>query len=69
VINVTKLEASFESGDEVTPETLRAKGLVSAKGPVKVLGNGEITTPLTVDVDAISAAAAEKITAAGGTVN
>jgi large subunit ribosomal protein L15 len=69
VINVAKLESSFEAGDEVTPATLRAKGLVGAKGPVKVLGNGEITKALTVDVDAISAAAAEKITAAGGTVS
>jgi large subunit ribosomal protein L15 len=68
VINVAKLDASFEAGDEVTAETLRAKGLVSAKGPVKVLGNGDLTKALTVDVDAVSAAAADKISAAGGSV-
>jgi large subunit ribosomal protein L15 len=67
VINVAKLEASFEAGDEVTPETLRDKGLVG-KGPVKVLGNGELTKALTVEVDAVSASAADKIAAAGGTV-
>ena len=68
VINVAKLEASFEAGDEVTNATLRAKGLVNDKKPVKVLGNGDLTKALTVEVDRISEAAREKITAAGGTV-
>ncbi len=68
VINVANLEAAFEAGDEVTVETLRAKGLVKKKRPVKVLGHGDISKALTVDVDAISATAREKITAAGGSV-
>lgn len=68
VINVARLEEAFEAGDEVTRESLNAKGLVKKKRPVKVLGYGELTKALTVDVDAISATAREKITAAGGTV-
>ena len=68
VINVGRLDEAFSAGDEVTPETLRAKGLVAKKGPVKVLGHGELSTSLTVDVDKVSGAAREKITAAGGTV-
>lgn len=68
VINVGRLDAAFEAGDEVTPATLRAKGLVRKKRPVKILGHGELTKALTVDVDAISDTAREKITAAGGTV-
>jgi len=68
VINVARLEDAFEAGDEVTVETLNARGLVKKKRPVKVLGHGELTKPLTVQVDAMTATAREKITAAGGTV-
>jgi large subunit ribosomal protein L15 len=68
VINVSRLEDAFEAGDEVTVATLTAKGLVKKKRPVKVLGNGELTKALTVDVDAITATSREKVVAAGGTV-
>ena len=68
VINVARLDDAFEAGDEVTVETLTAKGLVKKKRPVKVLGHGELTKALTVDVDAITANAREKVVAAGGTV-
>jgi len=68
VINVSRLEEHFEAGDEVNLESLTAKGLVKKKRPIKVLGNGDLTKALTVDVDAITATAREKITAAGGTV-
>jgi large subunit ribosomal protein L15 len=67
VINLDHLDG-FEGGSEVTAETLRARGLVHKHGLVKVLGRGEITKALTIRVHAISAAAAEKIKAAGGTV-
>lgn len=68
VINVSRLERAFEAGDSVTVESLTAKGLVKKKRPVKVLGHGELTKALTVDVDAITATAREKVVAAGGTV-
>ncbi|GGI05862.1 50S ribosomal protein L15 [Egicoccus halophilus] len=68
VINVARLEEAFEAGDEVTVATLTAKGLVKKKRPVKVLGHGELSKALTVDVDALTGTAREKITAAGGTV-
>jgi large subunit ribosomal protein L15 len=68
VINVGRLDAAFEAGDEVTPETLVAKGMVKKKRPVKLLGHGEITKALTVSVDAITGTAEDKVTAAGGTV-
>lgn len=68
VINVGRLDEAFADGDEVTPETLVAKGLVRRKRPVKVLGHGEVSKKLTVKVDRISGSAREKITAAGGTV-
>jgi large subunit ribosomal protein L15 len=51
----------------VTPEALRAAGLVnSRKTPVKVLARGEVTKALTVQVHKFSGKAAEKIAAAGG---
>ena len=68
VINLARLEASFEAGDVVTRDVLVGRGLVKKKGPVKVLGNGDLTKALTVDVDAVSAVAREKIEAAGGSV-
>ena len=67
VINLDGLD-DFEAGAEVTPETLRARGLVHKHGLVKLLGRGEITKPLTVRVHAVSAAAAEAVRAAGCTV-
>ena len=66
VVNLSALEA-FE-GDEINPETLRAKGLVHKRGLVKVLGRGEITRPVRVSAHAFSKSAEQAITGAGGTV-
>jgi len=68
VINVGRLDDAFETGDQITVETLTAKGLVKKKRPIKILGHGEVTKAFTVDVDAITGTAREKLTAAGGTV-
>ena len=66
-VNLADLEQRFEAGDEVTPETLKAKGLATRTDPVKILARGEISTKLTVSAHAFSKAAKEKIEAAGGT--
>jgi large subunit ribosomal protein L15 len=66
-VNVADLEARFETGAEVTPETLRAAGLAKRRHPVKVLGRGEISKGLTVRAHAFSTSAKQKIEAAGGT--
>jgi large subunit ribosomal protein L15 len=67
-VNVSAL-ARFEAGEEVTPETLAAKGLVrSADGLVKILGNGDISVALTVKAHKFSKAAEAKISGSGGTV-
>ena len=68
VVNLSALEERFADGDEVTCESLREKGLVTRRGRVKVLGDGEISRKLTVKVDKVSATAKSKIEAAGGTV-
>ncbi|MFZ4667965.1 MAG: 50S ribosomal protein L15 [Microthrixaceae bacterium] len=64
-INLDTIEAS--GLDEITPETLRAKGLVSKDALVKILGRGELTRAVTVKVHACSASAQTAITSAGGT--
>jgi large subunit ribosomal protein L15 len=66
-VNVADLEARFEAGTEVTPETLNEAGLATRKHPVKILGRGELSTKLTVRAHAFSGSAREKIEAAGGT--
>ena len=66
VVNLDTLEAV--AGDEVSPETLRAAGLVHKHGLVKVLGRGELTRAVRVRAHAFSASAEQAITAAGGTV-
>ena len=68
VLNVRDLER-FESGTLVTLETLIEAGVIKQiKDGVKILGTGELTKALTVRVDKVSSAAAEKIVAAGGKV-
>ena len=68
-VNLKDLEARFDGGAEVTPDSLQAKGLASRRGvPVKILGQGELTKPLTVHAHKFSATAREKIEAAGGSV-
>lgn len=65
-INLDTIE---ESGlDEVSPETLRAIGLVGKNKFVKVLGRGELTRKVTVKAHAASTSAEAAITGAGGTV-
>jgi len=62
------LDTIEESGlDEVTPESLLAKGLVSKGALVKVLGRGELTRKVTVRAHAFSKSAEAAITGAGGT--
>jgi large subunit ribosomal protein L15 len=66
-VNLRDLEARFEAGAEVTPESLRERGLAKRKGiPVKVLAQGELSKALTVHAHAFSRPAREKIEAAGG---
>jgi large subunit ribosomal protein L15 len=68
-VNVGDLERRFEAGAEVTPETLKASGLIRKLSvDVKVLGQGELTKKLEVSAHGFSKSAVEKIEAAGGTV-
>ena len=65
-LNVSDLER-FENGTTVTVDVLREAGLVkNSFDGVKILGNGELTKKLDVQVNAFSASAKEKIEALGG---
>ena len=65
-VNLASL-ARFEAGSVVSPETLKAAGIVkSSAKPVKILGDGELTAGLTVRAHKFSVAARSKIEAAGG---
>ena len=67
VVNLDQIEARFDAGATVTPDALRAAGLVSDRtSRIKVLGRGEVTKALTVHAHKFSGTATEKLAAAGG---
>ncbi|MCC7363672.1 MAG: 50S ribosomal protein L15 [Dehalococcoidia bacterium] len=66
-VNLADLER-FAAGSTVTPESLREVGVLKhLRQPVKILGDGDISTKLNVSAHGFSAAAKSKIEAAGGT--
>jgi large subunit ribosomal protein L15 len=66
VVNLAKLEATFDSGAVVDPEALASRGLVRRKRKVKVLGQGTLSKALTVKAHAFSESAKAAIGTAGG---
>jgi len=68
-VNLRDLEERFEAGEEVTPETLKAKRLIrKVSVDVKVLGIGELSKALSVSAHGFSKSAKAKIEKAGGSV-
>jgi large subunit ribosomal protein L15 len=68
LVSLSQLESLAENSELVTVEVLVAAGMVKKGVMVKVLANGEVTKPVNVQVDRLSAAAKSKIEAAGGKV-
>ena len=67
VLNVARL-AELPAGSEVTMASLMDAGIITSNdGPLKILGNGELNTALTVKAAAFTQSAKSKIEAAGGT--
>jgi large subunit ribosomal protein L15 len=67
-VNVEELEL-FENGTVVTPEVLKAVGIIKKEyDGVKILGRGELTKKLTVKAAKFSKSAEEKITSAQGSI-
>jgi large subunit ribosomal protein L15 len=68
-VNVGDLDRRFEANQEVTPETLKSRGILKGQYDVlKVLGDGELTKPLKVSAHRFSASAKDKIEKAGGQI-
>jgi large subunit ribosomal protein L15 len=67
IVNITELQG-IEAHTTVTRELLQRMGRIkSSAKPIKILGDGEITVPLTIQADKFSKVAKQKIIAAGGT--
>jgi large subunit ribosomal protein L15 len=66
IVNLEKLAALGES--TINPEVLRKAGVISTNRRVKILGDGELTSAITVQAHKFSKSAEEKITKAGGKV-
>ena len=65
--SIVNLEALAALGETtITPDVLRKAGVIKSKHPVKILGDGELKTALTVHAHKFSKSAQEKITKAGG---
>jgi len=66
IVNLEKLAALSET--TINPDVLRKAGVISAKRPVKILGDGELKSAITVHAHKFSKSAEEKITKAGGKI-
>jgi len=66
IVNLEKLAALGES--TINPDVLRKAGVISTNRRVKILGDGELTSAITVQAHKFSKSAEEKITKAGGKV-
>jgi len=68
VVNLDRLAQALPDGGQIDPERFVALGLARKNTPIKVLGKGELSVSVQVKAHAFSATAADRITAAGGTV-
>ena len=67
-VSLAKIEASFNAGDEVTPELLHERGLIKkAKHDLVILGTGDLTKGFKISAHRFTKTAKAKIEAAGGT--
>jgi large subunit ribosomal protein L15 len=65
--NIVSLERLVELGETtINPDVLRKAGVIKTKHPVKILGDGELKSAITVSAHKFSKSAQEKITKAGG---
>jgi len=70
IVSLERLAALSEDlhASPITPDVLRKAGVIKAKHPVKILGDGELKVALTVHAHKFSKSAEEKITKAGGKI-
>jgi large subunit ribosomal protein L15 len=68
IVNLCVINERFKSGDAITPEKLKEKGLIKNKRPVKILAKGDIKKKISVSGCLMSAGARSKIEEAGGEI-
>lgn len=69
IVNLDDLEKRFETGASVNEAALRESGLIRGRiDGVKLLGRGELSKKLSIEVDSVTASAREKVEKAGGTI-
>ena len=66
VISLGRLAEAFEGRSEISLEDIYGRGLAKNGSPVKILGDGDLSGPLTVEAHKFSASAREKLQNAGG---
>ena len=66
IVNLEKLATLSET--TINPDVLRKAGVISTKRPVKILGDGELKSAITVHAHKFSKSAEEKIVKAGGKI-
>jgi len=66
-INLDQIDAYFSVSEEVSPESLKEKGLIKRNTQVKILSNGTLTKKLSIKAHSISATALEKLKASDST--
>ncbi len=66
-INIARILEAFEGTTEISLQNIYDRGLAKQNAPVKILGTGEVNTPVTIEAHRFSATAANKIAQAGGT--
>lgn len=67
-VNISDINNVFNNNDEITPDLMIQKGLARKNSLIKILGEGEITKPVTIKASGFSKSAEKKILAAGGKV-
>ena len=68
IVNLGEIQNRYETSEAVDLASLTKKGLVKGTEPVKILATGEFSKKLSFSVEAVSAAAKEKIEKAGGDI-
>ncbi|AWX69265.1 50S ribosomal protein L15 [[Mycoplasma] anseris] len=68
VVNLAQLEAKYKANEVVSYETLKKHNLIKGSLPVKILGNGNLSKKLNVQIPALSLKAKEAIEKAGGKI-
>jgi len=68
IVNLGEIEKRYETGETVDFDSLKKKGIIKGKDPVKILANGDLSKKLIFMVDSASASAVGKIEKAGGEI-